>query len=640
MKQLKRVLLTTFLMALLFCATTMSASAASEWYTVDGIVGGQIAFNVETGEITDAETSIVIANIPEEIDGITVVSIGNAAFDCCSNLVSVTIPGTVKSLDTGYIYYGNTWGCFMDCTSLVSVTINEGVEFIGKAAFYGCTSLATINIPNSVTAIEEQAFRKCYNLKEVTLSKNLVSISYMMFDECKSLVSIEIPDNVLIINQFAFMDCSNLVSIFLPKSLFVIDQYAFDSCDSLTDIYYAGSEGDWGKVAVNYDSSTYYNNEPLITASLHYNSEGLALNASIPNGVQYVPFSAQLAGVSNVLSISSGSLPDGLGLYTDGSIRGIPMETGTFEFTLALASGETPYTVTIEVGTAENIEENNDYEILDRVPTIADNTSDQVYRVSGNYSQFKDFYLNGNKLIRDVEYEVNSGSTAITVYAQTFATASTGSHTISATFSNSDGTTAQVSQQVEKTAEQITVTFPYTDVASSAWYYDSVYLMYRRDIIAGTTSTTYSPTSNLTRGMMVDALYQLAGTPAATASSFTDVSADAWYADAVSWAASVGVTQGVGDNMFAPETSITREQMATMIQRYCDLMGITLPLYTSAIPTDLSAISDWAVDSATAMYQYGVLNGDEAGNFNPSGTATRAEAASMFSNFLEIMDRN
>ncbi len=684
MKLLKRVLLITFLMALLFCATTMSTSAASEWYTVDGIVGGQILFDTETGEITDAETTIVVADIPSTIDGVTVKQIGRSAFRSCKSLVSVTIPSTVETIYGETYAFSTYYGSFYGCSSLVQVTLSEGLKTIGDNAFRGCSSLVSIVIPNSVTSIEYGAFANCSNLtkitlpeslltmeeyvlsgcsslreitlpnsvqvignylfyecsslENVTLSTGLLALPEYLFANCTSLEEVYIPENVLLLNQGVFYNCPNLVSVYIPLSILSIGKGAFTGCYSFANVYYEGTVEDWNKIDINYESKSgvWSNNDALADAAMHYSSTEIMMSG-IYEAVQYVPFNAVLSGVSYTTALTSGRLPNGLGLFSDGTISGIPTEAGTFTFTLS--NGE-EYTLTVQAGTSATIEAQNDYNIIEYVPEITSNAVDQIYHIDGPYEEFLAFYINGNKMIEDVEFEAEEGSTVITIFAQTFAQQSEGTHTIAATFATSeDNTVAQVSQLVEKTVEAIPATFPYTDVSGSAWYYDYVYLMYRRGIIAGTSATTYSPSSNLTRGMMVDALYQLAGAPSATTSDFSDVSADAWYADAVSWAAEVGVTQGVGDNMFAPDTSITREQMATMIQRYCDLMGITLPLYTSAIPTDLSAISDWAVDSATAMYQYGVLNGDEAGNFNPSGTATRAEAASMFSNFLEILDR-
>ena len=154
--------------------------------------------------------------------------------------------------------------------------------------------------------------------------------------------------------------------------------------------------------------------------------------------------------------------------------------------------------------------------------------------------------------------------------------------------------------------------------------------------------TTYlqvfrAPDATMTRAMMVTVLYRMAGSPAAGNSQFSDVPANIWYAEAVSWAASNGVVNGVGNNLFAPEENITREQMAVMLHNYCLLKNVTLPTTTTAHFSDAAAISDWAKSAVQAMANAGILKGMGDHTFVPRGNATRAEVAQMFMNFLEAM---
>ena len=90
--------------------------------------------------------------------------------------------------------------------------------------------------------------------------------------------------------------------------------------------------------------------------------------------------------------------------------------------------------------------------------------------------------------------------------------------------------------------------------------------------------------------------------------------------------------------MFGAEDSITREQMAVMLYRYCEYKSIELPVTReSGVFSDASSVSDWAVDAVQAMYKAGVLNGKGGGIFDPKGTATRAEVAQMLMNFMEAI---
>lgn len=108
---------------------------------------------------------------------------------------------------------------------------------------------------------------------------------------------------------------------------------------------------------------------------------------------------------------------------------------------------------------------------------------------------------------------------------------------------------------------------PFSDLDSGAYYYDAVLWAAERGITSGTSATTFSPDATVTRAQTVTFLYRAAGTPAVSGSSFADVTADAWYADAVAWAAAEGVTSGTGGNRFSPDENCTRGQTVTFLYR-------------------------------------------------------------------------
>lgn len=177
---------------------------------------------------------------------------------------------------------------------------------------------------------------------------------------------------------------------------------------------------------------------------------------------------------------------------------------------------------------------------------------------------------------------------------------------------------------------------PFTDVASSDWFCEAVKYVYENSIMQGTSSSTFEPNTKLNRAMMVQILYNLEGAPASDNSGFDDVADNAWYADAIAWAANSGIVNGVGDNLFAPTAEITREQMAVMLYNYCVFKSVELPVVRgSGSFADSASISSWAEEAVNAMYQGGILNGKGEGVFDPQGTATRAEVATMFMNFLQ-----
>ena len=143
----------------------------------------------------------------------------------------------------------------------------------------------------------------------------------------------------------------------------------------------------------------------------------------------------------------------------------------------------------------------------------------------------------------------------------------------------------------------------------------------------------------MTRAMFAQVLLNLdGGSPSFTTSSFDDVSTTAWYFAAVEWAAQQGVVLGVGEGTFDPGRPITREQMAVMLYRFVNAMEIELPQVETAAFTDQASISVWAVDAVRAIQAAGIIVGRPDGSFDPQTTATRAEVATIFARFLDLID--
>lgn len=173
----------------------------------------------------------------------------------------------------------------------------------------------------------------------------------------------------------------------------------------------------------------------------------------VADGIKYVPYSSLLqtnitSGTAK-FSLVSGKLPDGLTLKEDGEIYGIPTETGKYMFTVkatysdeSQAASSKEFTMTISENTDANVEAANDgaqgYKLLDAVERELDVKTipeeGMVFRSEGPFEQFVDFYIDSDKLERDVDYIAEEGSTKITIRAQTFKNAGNGTHTLAAEF--------------------------------------------------------------------------------------------------------------------------------------------------------------------------------------------------------------
>ena len=180
---------------------------------------------------------------------------------------------------------------------------------------------------------------------------------------------------------------------------------------------------------------------------------------------------------------------------------------------------------------------------------------------------------------------------------------------------------------------------PFIDVDENDWFYDAVTYVYSEGMMDGVSDTQFAPNSNLTRGMVVTMLYRLEDEPRVTGSSgFDDVASGAWYADAVTWAAENGIVNGVSDAEFAPNDNITREQLAAILYRYAEYNDYDVSGRDDLSEfTDRSSISSYALDAMRWAVDEGLITGITDTTIEPQGTATRAQAATMFMRFMSTV---
>ena len=177
----------------------------------------------------------------------------------------------------------------------------------------------------------------------------------------------------------------------------------------------------------------------------------------------------------------------------------------------------------------------------------------------------------------------------------------------------------------------------FLDINTGAWYYDAVKYAVENGLMSGTGTYTFEPNTTLSRGMIAQMLYALEGKPSVSATnSFTDVSANDWYAKAASWTQSKGIITGYDDGRFAPNDPLTREQLALILYNYAQSKG-----YDTSAKADLSKYVDgsstsaWAQTAMTWAVGEGLLSGRGLNMLYPTGTATRAEVAQIMMNFCE-----
>lgn len=174
----------------------------------------------------------------------------------------------------------------------------------------------------------------------------------------------------------------------------------------------------------------------------------------------------------------------------------------------------------------------------------------------------------------------------------------------------------------------------FEDISESQWYAEAVRYVYNHELMSGLKNTIFGPSEPVSREMFVTILGRMDKVDQNDfrESSFKDVETGLWYSAYVEWAVQNKIVSGYNEDIFGTNDSITREQMATIITRYLEYKGITLPDAEDAVDgfSDEKYVSSWAKDGLELMRRTGIIKGNADGRFLPLNTAVRAEAASVF----------
>lgn len=294
-----------------------------DWGTITGATftitvtapSRDFTFDATTGTIKKYNGNDAVVNIPSEINGTPVTTIGNAAFRD-SSVTSVTIPASVTEIGANAfagctnltsVTYGGDWSnltiqsgnpavedaakdaaneqlfdfeFILNNTAVVvisykgtaaDVTIpsrykGKPVTMIDHAAFHNNSAVTSVTIPDSVTAIPDDAFGFCSQLTNISIPNSVTFIGFSAFNSCTSLKSITLPSSLSTIQSYAFYNCGNLETIRIPVSVTSIGNYAFDVCPSLMTVTYPGSKTQWDAITKGSNNDVLENN--LICAKL------------------------------------------------------------------------------------------------------------------------------------------------------------------------------------------------------------------------------------------------------------------------------------------------------------------------------------------------------------------------------------
>lgn len=421
----------------------------------------------------------------------------------------------------------------------------------------------------------------------------------------------------------------------------------------------------------------------------------------IPQAVKYVPYSAIIQttnmneDIDTEFELVEGKLPEGMTFTQAGEIYGVPKEFGTFKFkvkasfttnsyygnygnTYEFPDSFAEFTLEILDNTSENVKNSIDegYEIETSLPEEITNYSDYIFESKGELTEFMDFWLDGNKLERDVDYIAEEGSTKITISSQTFKNAGNGTHTIAAEFrvdgnknnslkrtaqnytmnigggsssggsssggssgggnsgsgssNNNSNNTVTKPQEVPENTTPSEPVIPqeelndnFRDVLKKSWYNSDVDWAYKQGIMYGVGNGIFEPNSISTRAMCIAVLARLSGEDL----SQYKVENGQWYSTDVNWAKSKSI---ILDELFSSDLAYTREEIAIIIVRYFDALNIP---YENEIQNiqfiDEYKMTEEGIKAFKILYNIGIFYGEGNNVMNPDGTVTRAQLAAL-----------
>jgi len=179
--------------------------------------------------------------------------------------------------------------------------------------------------------------------------------------------------------------------------------------------------------------------------------------------------------------------------------------------------------------------------------------------------------------------------------------------------------------------------YTFTDLDKTAWYHDDIHYCIDNGLMNGTGAHTFAPDSTLTRAMLVTVLWRLEGEPVVNyLMKFSDVESEQWYTEAVRWAAAEGIVNGYGDDTFGPMNDVTREQVMAILHRYAAYKGLESGMIFPIIPQyDYSL---WAENDILWADMVGLTDGLGVDIFDMTVSADRAEIAAYLRRFCEAFE--
>ena len=598
----------------------------------------------------------------------TLESIGDRAFCNAHELAYIDLPGNLKTIGEEAFF----------STALQEAVIPVSVTEIGRDAF-DIDSLGSVRVVDgnkAFTAVDGALYRKVGSsglelvvfpkgiAGSVALAKGLTSIPDVAFYGNGALTSVTVPAGVKDIGRAAFAYCGRLTSLTLPEGLETFDTSSLIGCHNLYRLDVPASV----TVFSNPDGWSYDFSEENTVHKLVFH--GMRAPEFKNNGLGYLVWAEEMAmSLTSELPMAESSAaqeryviyyPVGAAGWDE--VMAQPDVAGAIEAGAMEFHTWTPDNRTVEAKvkklTPAKGSANVGFDAAD--PPVFCVTFDRaIAEGSGKYAAGIDLTLPGAFAVyRSSDDELVYSPTE---YAGSDFITSADRYTLAVTPVNRhallepdtdyyitmaagavtfvDGSKSPAIRKDDWTFRTLPKgEISFIDVKAGDWYYEPVHAAFVLGLLRGMPDGSFVPNGNVTRAQAATALWNLLGCPAEDyEAAFTDVREADWFSGAVMWAYRAKITNGVDAAHFGPNDGITREQLAVMVYRCADLLGLDTDADAgtlSAFP-DQGAVDSWARDAIAWAVERGIINGAN-GLLVPRGTATRAELAKIITLFASL----
>lgn len=590
--------------------------------------------------------------------------IGTAAFEGCSSLKSAVILGDVKAISNNMFHL---------CSKLTDVTLPESVETIGDDAFAGCSSLPSIILPKKVTKIGEDAFKSCDNLKMVyfcgtqaewdaiamdTGNGNLTAAKVICDFDGKLTVTFDANGGTL--------DGGNTFRVTCNEPCKEQPAPPIRTGYTFAGWYYQDAEWNWDTPIIdnitltakwtqnptsngggsssgggnNNSSGGSAANKPT-TITTTTNTDGSITTTTTDKNGTVTEKTEHTDGTVKIIETQKDGTVIKKTEHTDGAVETVETKPDGTTTTTRIESDST---TTTEVETADGTTTMTRTELDGTIRIEASLSKDGIsaaaekkeklrlpispvsVKESSSAPRITITVPAGEKARVEIPVEnMNAGTVLVMLLPdgteKVLPKAALGEDGISFT------------AEGDMTFKIVDKTLTFGDVKQGDWFADAATFASAHELFKGINKSEFAPNAPMSRGMLAVVLYALEGKPEGSVpADFNDVG-DSWYTEAIGWAAEKGYISGNGDGTFGANENITREQMATILHNY---MG--KPEATGFIKgfTDSENTSGYAKDAMNWVTEKGIINGMGDGTLRPKGEVTRAQAATVMMNLVNL----